>query len=98
MTTFDDEDEYIAAADEWEEHQQFLSWHDTKHPAFLRIVALGDVAIPFILRDIEHEPGWIVIALRKIVPDGPDLSDVAGQIEPICERWLNWARAKGIKW
>ena len=98
MSVDEDEDVYIAAADEWEEHQRLLSWHDTKHPAFLRIVALGEVAIPFILRDIEHEPDWIVIALRKIVPDGPELSDVAGRIGPICERWLDWARSRGIKW
>jgi hypothetical protein len=98
MTEDEIADEYIAAADEWDEHHRVLSWHDTKHPAFRRIIALGDAAIPLILEDINNEPNWIVIALRELVPDGPDISAVSGRLGPICDRWLEWARAKGITW
>lgn len=89
---------YTEAAEEWEVSQRILSWHNKEHPAYKRIVALGEAAVPFILRDIQEEPDWIFLALRDILHDGPDYSDVAGQLGPMCERWLAWAKEKGIQW
>ena len=89
---------------EWEKHQRLLSWHDRKHEAFLALVAMGDAIVPNILRDIEREPNWIFLALSEIYQDGPDLPDlpdlrdVAGQLRPMCERWVVWGREKGITW
>lgn len=82
----------------WQHDSRVLSHHNTGHEAFLSIIEMGEAVVPSILRDIEQAPDWIVIALQRILGRGPTLDDVAGQLHPICQRWLAWAKEEGIKW
>jgi hypothetical protein len=63
------------------------------HPAYYAIVALGERAIPFILKSLENGDGPWFVALEAIVPekDRPILSD-RGDARRMREAWLDWGR------
>ena len=66
------------------------------HPAYQAILAAGPVVIPFILREIEHQPGHWHQALRALsganpVPEGATATEA-------CQRWVAWGRDAGYHW
>ncbi len=71
------------------------------HPAMRAIIAMGEEAVPIILRDLQAKASLLVWALPEIT--GADLAppkveggfrkwDVDAQIET----WLQWGREKGF--
>jgi hypothetical protein len=68
------------------------------HPAFRRIVALGEPAIPLILREIQREPDHLSFALREITGTSPVPAGAAGNMARIAALWLAWGRKQGYVW
>lgn len=77
----------------WERDAAVRSDPATDHPSYAELVAAGRDAVPTLLRALRERRGWRAItALRGIFGDaGPDTSDVAGEIESVSRRWLDWA-------
>ena len=61
------------------------------HPAYLRIIGLGESAIPFILEELTKRPSssWFP-ALEAI--SGKDVAHEAKSIDEAIQGWLNWGK------
>jgi len=68
------------------------------HPAFRRIVAMGEHVIPLILREIQHDPDHLSFALREITGASPVPPGAAGNMPRIAALWLDWGRKHGYVW
>jgi hypothetical protein len=65
------------------------------HPAYQRIIGMGETAVPFILNEISDSPGHWFWALKAITADDPVPPEHSGRIDLMTEDWLAWGRAKG---
>jgi hypothetical protein len=68
------------------------------NPAYQRIIGMGPVAIPFILRRLQKEPEHWFWALRSITGADPVQPEQRGKIRLMSEAWCNWARQAGVIW
>ena len=62
------------------------------HPAYTRIVALGDPAIPVILQSLRRKPSllaWVLFDITKVNPVRPADN---GKIDKITKAWLKWGK------
>lgn len=61
------------------------------HPAYLRIIGMGEKVLPFILEELKERPspGWFP-ALEAI--SGNDAAQAAKSIDEAVESWLNWGK------
>ncbi len=66
------------------------------HAAYREIVALGETAVPLILRRIEAKPTWLVWALADITHENPVPVAAAGDMEQTVAAWLAWGRTRGL--
>jgi hypothetical protein len=84
-------------ADQWyrETGKYSLDTDVILHPAYLRIIGLGQQAIPFILRQLESRGGQWYQALESITGENPIQAEDAGKISRMKAAWLNWGRAHG---
>lgn len=91
------EDAFGRLAKEWKSQTRFLSSVPkmTAHPAYQKIIAMGEDAVPMLLRELEREHDFWFPALAAITGENPASDDMAGDIGRICEAWLEWGRQKG---
>jgi hypothetical protein len=92
--------DFARLAAEWDRetaHHSSLA-RIVRHPAYQQIIAMGEAAIPPILRDLQrtHRP-WGP-ALRAVTHANPVASRDAGKASKIAEAWLAWAEEKGYVW
>lgn len=66
------------------------------HPAYMRIIGLGPLALPFVLRRLDNEPGYWFAALRSLTGHNPARPEDAGNFRAIRDAWLGWGRSTGI--
>ena len=90
--------EFQIQASEWKRDTMFFSSppQAAAHPAYQRIIGMGPNAVPFILREMQHEPGLWFDALMAITGDQPVPEEHAGDIHAMTEDWLDWGRRHGI--
>ncbi len=65
----------------------------TENPHYLKIIALGEAAIPLILRKLEAQPCMLFPALREITGANPVPETHAGNLKAMTQDWLDWGRA-----
>jgi len=70
----------------------------TAHPAYQRIIGLGPRAVPLLLHELEHRPNHWGAALRALTGADPVPPQDAGHVHRMAARWIDWARATGIRW
>jgi hypothetical protein len=77
----------------WKKATQHYSFLRQKivHPAYLRIVGMGEKAIPLILEELKKHPSasWFP-ALEAI--SGNDAAPAAKSIDEAIQSWLNWGK------
>jgi hypothetical protein len=66
------------------------------HPAYRAIIALGALAVPLLLRDLEREPVHWFEALRAITGEDPVPRAHWGDIAAMRADWLAWGRQHGL--
>ena len=90
-------DEFTRLAEEWRTDTGHLSSprQIAMHPAYQRIIGLGEPAIPLILNALREHGGQWYWALRAITNDSPVSGDAAGNIRRMKEAWLRWGDAHG---
>lgn len=64
------------------------------HPAYQTIMAMGEKALPLILKELEKQSGHWSYALSHIVRQ--DVGKGAATLEDARRRWLEWGRASGL--
>lgn len=66
------------------------------HPAYYKIIAMGKLALPFILKSLRDGTGPWFVALEAIVIDDPPIyPEHAHDGNLIRKDWLDWAEAHG---
>lgn len=63
------------------------------HPAYQRIIGMGESALPLILADLATQPAHWFWALRAIA--GKDAAEGAMSMEEARQRWLAWGQSSG---
>ena len=87
-------DEFKLLAERW--HKETRYWSSaTKmamHPAYQRIIALGENVIPYILSDLRRTRGhwlWALYILSRLQDPAPD----GATFDEAIDAWLNWGAA-----
>lgn len=90
-------EEFARLADQWHEETGHLSSPSqiAMHPAYQRIIGMGERAIPLILRDLHLRGGQWYWALRAITDQSPVPQDAAGNIRIMKQAWLHWGANRG---
>lgn len=83
-------------ADRWEAETVFESVATRKamHPAYQRIIGMGQPAVPKILRRLETEPAQWFWALTAITGEDPAVGQTT--LDGAAAAWLSWGRARGL--
>ncbi len=66
-----------------------------EHPSYLEIVAMGEKAVPLLLRELEKSPNYWFPALTAITGENPIPKEARGRLIEMTEAWLEWGRGKG---
>lgn len=84
-------------AEEWREGTRLSSSFTDLllHHAYQRIIGMGPVAIPLILRELERDPAHWFWALNAITGEDPVAPEDAGRLQRMTGAWLDWGRAHG---
>ena len=68
------------------------------HPAFRELIALGDPAIPLMLRALADPFNFeLTSALQTITGEAPASAGAAVDREGIAAAWLRWGRQRGYQ-
>ena len=70
-------------------------------PSYQRIIAMGPVVIPMILRELEYEgddPDQWFWALQALTLADPVTDNIRGNFQLMAKAWIAWARTKGYAW
>ena len=88
---------FVTLVAQWREETAGYSTITPKvaHPAYLRIIGMGPVAVPWILRELEEHGGHWYVALRSITDANPVPHEDRGRIPKMRAAWLTWARDEG---
>jgi hypothetical protein len=91
------EKEFNKLSTQWKSETQHLSsMHKiVENPNYQEIIAMGEVALPFIFQSLQKSPDHWFYALREITGDNPIKSEDAGNLPKMTQSWLNWAYEKG---
>lgn len=68
------------------------------HPAYLKIIGMGPVAIPFLLRELQNDPDMWFAALRSITEADPVSAEIRGNVGAMAQAWLKWGSEQGYQW
>lgn len=90
--------EFHTLAKQWKEETGELSslskvcsnWN------YLRIIALGEGAVPLILRELQREPAPWFVALEAISGEHNIGRQFAGNFRKMAAEWLEWGAARGL--
>ena len=79
-------------ANEWKRDTVYLSSTDAivMHPAYQRIIGMGQGVISLILQDLEEAPAHWFHALRAITGESPVRPEDRGNIDAMRRAWLDW--------
>jgi hypothetical protein len=64
----------------------------SEHPAYKGIIEMGESAIPYIMEELDHNPDWWFIALRRITGLNPVPASSVGKLDAMAKAWLQWYR------
>lgn len=87
--------EFEALAKKWRRETQHLSLISKKvaHPAYLRIIAMGQPATPLLLEALRDRPSHWFAALQAIANIDP--CDANASPAQARDAWLHWGKSRG---
>lgn len=85
---------FLTLKSEWLDATKHLSSISeiVMHPSYQKIIGMGEVAIPIILDDLKKSPQHWFWALSAITMEDPVKPEDRGNLEKMCESWLEWAK------
>lgn len=107
MTALEDKTKRTAAeqrfnrlAKAWKSETELVSKVTKRimHPAYQKIIGMGELAIPLILNDLsKNGPDDWFWALTAITDENPIKDDIAGNMAAMTEAWLQWGKKAGYR-
>jgi len=87
-------------------HEHVRSWRDAirgvssshqirRNPDFRAIADMGWIVVPLLLRELDHEPRFLIWALEEITGARPYDSGDEGNIARMVLAWREWGRTHG---
>ena len=65
----------------------------TRHPAYRRVIDMGELAIPLILKDLQKEPDHWFSALSEISGESPHIpNEDMGNMKAMSEICIEWGK------
>ncbi|MEX0267818.1 hypothetical protein AB3R30_01625 [Leptolyngbyaceae cyanobacterium UHCC 1019] len=91
------ERQFNQLATQWKVETGMLSVLSQKvlHPAYQRIIGMGEKAVPLLLNELEREPNHWFWALRAITGANPVQPENRGRVKRMAQDWLEWGRDRG---
>jgi hypothetical protein len=92
--------EFAHLADQWRKERGATSMAKrmAEHPAYRKIVAMGEKAVPLILAELERQPDHWFFALHEITGANPVPEKSRGNLPQMAQAWLDWGRKQGYRW
>ena len=87
---------FLILKDKWKEETIFIS-SGTKiisNAAYTNIIDFGNIAIPWIIRELKRTNDHWFFALEKITGENPIKEENIGIVEKMKDDWINWATNK----
>ena len=69
----------------------------TAHPAYQRIIAMGEPAVPHILDRLAAKPDHWFVALHAITGASPVAPENRGRFKEMTAAWLQWGQEQGYR-
>jgi hypothetical protein len=90
------ETEFRKLADQWHDETKLFSSisKQVNHPAYQRIISMGEVALPWILRELRDRPAHWFDALRAIAKETPVSPGDRANPALARQAWLTWGEKK----
>lgn len=94
------EKEFMELVEEWHRETGMMSLISkiVMHPAYQRIIGMGQPVVPLILRELEREPDHWFWALRAITGANPVQPEQQGRLKQMAEAWIQWGKKHGYEW
>ena len=91
---------FLELAEQWRRETGMMSLVTkmSMHPAYQRIIGMGQAVVPLILRELEQEPDHWFWALQAITGVNPVKSQQRGRLKQMAEAWIQWGRENGYRW
>ena len=88
---------FHSLAERWRRETGFQSsvTKKVRHRAYQEIIAMGDAAVPLILRELEERPEHWFAALEAITGMSPVPSEDARNMRRAADAWLRWGQERG---
>lgn len=89
---------FMRLSDQWRRDTVFeSSVHEmAMHPAYQKIIGMGDKAVVLILRELEKAPEHWFWALSAITGVSPVRDEDRGDVQAMTRSWLDWGRMEGL--
>lgn len=93
----EDSVEFNLLVAQWEQETGLFSSLDKicMHPAYQRIIGMGEKILPLIFSELERNPAHWFWALSAITGENPIQSDQRGNLRKMTRAWLDWANSHG---
>ena len=90
---------FLELAEQWRRETGMMSLVSKMsiHPAYQRIIGMGQAVVPLILRELEQEPDHWFWALQAITGANPVRSEQRGRLKQMAEAWVQWGRENGYR-
>lgn len=90
---------FESLADEWERDRPrgVDIAQMTKHPAYRRIISMGEPTVPWLLHRLETKPDHWFVALNSITGARPVPPKSRGRIKEMTQAWLDWGIRQGYE-
>ena len=94
-----DRETFESLADEWERDRPrgVDIAQMTRHPAYQRIIAMGEPAVPWLFLRLATKPDHWFVALSTITGARPVPPESRGRVKEMTQAWLDWGRQQGYE-
>ncbi len=91
---------FLELAEQWRRDTGMLSVISkiSMHPAYQRIIGMGQPVVPLIMRELEREPDHWFWALNSITGANPIKVQQRGNLYQMAQAWIEWGRENGYRW
>ncbi|QSJ20300.1 hypothetical protein JYQ62_17295 [Nostoc sp. UHCC 0702] len=100
IETAEIETTFLELAKQWRRETGMLSVISkiSMHPAYQRIIGMGQPVVPLIMRELEREPDHWFWALSAITGANPVKAEQRGRLQQMAQAWIEWGKANGYRW